>query len=96
MTNTTNKQELIDSVESGIEWSDEEGLPTYFVICHSYTEHEEIITDELPIEEVVDELIRIINDYEPTEDDLYLTIDGYWEETEVLDTLHTHDLQETN
>ena len=97
MTNTTNRQELIDSVLEGLKATDEVGQPTHYVVTHSYTEHEEIISDELPtIEGVVDELIKTINDYEPTDDDLYLTIDGYWEETECLDTLHIHDFKETN
>lgn len=95
MTNTTNKQELIESVLAGIDFSDEKGQPTHYVVCHSYSGHEERISDELPtIEQVVDELIYVINNNEVTEDDLYYTIDGYWEENGVLDTLHIHELND--
>ena len=97
MTNTTNKQELIASVLEGLKETDEKGQPKHYVISHSYTEHEEIISNRLSsVEEVVDEFISILNSFNPTEDDEFLTIDGYWEDTEVLDTLHIYDFKEVN
>ena len=62
MTNTTNRQELINSVLEGLKATDETGNPTYYVITQSYTEHEEIISKELStIEEAVEELITVID-----------------------------------
>ena len=91
------KQDIIKECLEGLKATDEKGLPDHYVISHSYTEHEEIISDRLSsIEEVVDKFISILNSFNQTEDDECLTIDGYWEDTEVLDTLHIYDFKEVN
>ena len=97
MTNTTNKQELIASVLEGLKETDEKGQPKHYVISHSYTEHEEIVSEELSsVEEVVDEFISILNSFKQTDDDEFLTIEGFWEETECFDSLYTHDFKSSN
>ena len=94
-TNKLNRQELINSVLEGLKATDEVGQPNHYVICHAYTGHEERISEELStIEQAVDELIYYINNYETNEDDLYYSIDGYWEESECLWSLHIHELNE--
>ena len=88
------KQDITNSVLDGLKATDEKGLPDHYVISHSYTEHEEIISNRLSsIEEVVDEFISILNSFNQTDDDEYLTIDGFWENTDVLDTLHIYEFK---
>ena len=91
------KQDITNSVLDGLKATDEKGFPDHYVISHSYTEHEEIISNRLSsIEEVVDEFISILSSFNQTEDDEFLTIDGFWEDTDVLDTLHIYEFKEVN
>ena len=91
------KQDITNCVLEGLKETDEKGLPDHYVISHSYTEHEEIISNRLSsIEEVVDEFISILNSFNQTDDDEFLTIDGFWEDTDVLDTLHIYEFKEVN
>ena len=90
----SHRQDIINSVLDGLKATDEKGQPKHYVISHSYTEHEEIVSEELSsVDEVVNEFISILNSFNQTDDDECLTIEGYWEDTDVFDSLYIHEFK---
>ena len=94
MTTTLNKQDIIKSCLEGIAFADE-GTPTHFVVCFAYTEHEQILTEELTsLDKAVDEFIELVSNHTKIEeDDEGYSIDAFFEETECLSTIHYHEIQ---
>ena len=94
MTTTLNKQDIINSCLEGIAFA-EEGTPTHYVVCFAYTEHEQILTEELTsLDKAVDEFIELVSNHTKIEeDDEGYSIDAFYDETECLSTIHYHEIQ---
>ena len=85
------KEQVLETCNEEItDLKDDQGEPDDYLITHTYAGgHEDVLAEDIPsIDEAVDSFLSILNSREWEDQDLYVSIQGNYEDLELVNDLY--------